>query len=100
MENQHRKISGYRELTQVEIDLMNEIKAFGSQLQTLCEKVQAHIAQQRQACLNEAGTELHDSDEKARLDMAEPEKWAGWAKDCFQSNLMYLTRAVAQPTSF
>ena len=27
MENQHRKITGYRELNQDEIDLMNEIKA-------------------------------------------------------------------------
>lgn len=29
MDNQHRKISGYRELTQAEIDLMNKIKALG-----------------------------------------------------------------------
>ena len=27
MENQHRKIKGYRELSQEEIDLMNRIKA-------------------------------------------------------------------------
>ena len=27
MENQHKKIKGYRELTQAEIDLMNEVKA-------------------------------------------------------------------------
>lgn len=27
MDNQHRKISGYRELSQAEIDLMNRIKA-------------------------------------------------------------------------
>ena len=26
MENQHRKITGYRELSQTEIDLMNKIK--------------------------------------------------------------------------
>ena len=30
MENQHRKISGYRELSQSEIDLMNEVKALGA----------------------------------------------------------------------
>ena len=29
MENQHRKIKGYRELTQEEIDLMNMIKEKG-----------------------------------------------------------------------
>ena len=27
MDNQHKKISGYRDLSQVEIDLMNRIKA-------------------------------------------------------------------------
>lgn len=32
MENQHRKISGYRELSQAEIDLMNKIKAKGVEL--------------------------------------------------------------------
>ena len=31
MENQHRRISGYRELSQTEIDLMNRIKAKGAQ---------------------------------------------------------------------
>lgn len=29
MDNQHRKISGYRELTQEDIDLMNRVKAKG-----------------------------------------------------------------------
>jgi hypothetical protein len=29
MENQHRKITGYRELNQLEIELMNRIKAHG-----------------------------------------------------------------------
>lgn len=29
MENQHRKISGYRELSQEEIDHMNALKALG-----------------------------------------------------------------------
>jgi hypothetical protein len=32
MENQHRKIKGYRELSQEEIDLMNEIKSKGAEL--------------------------------------------------------------------
>ena len=35
MENQHRQIKGYRELTQVEIDLMNEIKTKGAELGNL-----------------------------------------------------------------
>lgn len=33
MENQNRKISGYRELNHEEIELINRIKSFGPQLQ-------------------------------------------------------------------
>lgn len=36
MIEQHKKISGYRDLTQEEIDLMNRIKAFGPELEKLC----------------------------------------------------------------
>ena len=39
MENQHRKIKGYRELNQDEIDLMNEIKDKGSELGELLDKL-------------------------------------------------------------
>ena len=35
MENQHRKISGYRELDQSEIDAMNEIKALGPKIESV-----------------------------------------------------------------
>lgn len=38
MENQHQKIKGYRDLSQEEIDLMNEIKAIGPQVQAVIEK--------------------------------------------------------------
>lgn len=50
MENQHQKIKGYRDLSQEEIDLMNEIKAIGPQVQAVIEKVQNHIATQRYNC--------------------------------------------------
>ena len=39
MENQHRKIIGYRELSQEEIDLMNEIKALGAAIEAVELKV-------------------------------------------------------------
>ena len=39
MENQHQKIKGYRELTQAEIDLMNEVKAKGVELGELVDKL-------------------------------------------------------------
>ncbi len=91
MENQHRKISGYRELSAEEIELMNEVKALGPQIEAVCDKIQAHIFAQRQTA---------DADELARLNKADPERWAAWGRDSMQANLMYLTRAIAQPTFF
>lgn len=98
MENQHRKITGYRELSQEEIDLMNEIKAAGEALRPLLNKIKAHVAAQRYAATVDA--EQGDSYEKDRMDAADPEMWADWAYCTAQNALMYATRAVAQPTSF
>ena len=74
MENQHRQIKGYRELTQVEIDLMNEIKTKGSELGELVNKLR--------------NTEGLD------------QRWVSIGATDFQTGLMALTRSVAQPTFF
>ena len=93
MDNQHRKISGYRELSQTEIDLMNKIKALGPQIQSVVEKIKAHVGEQRLAADS-------NSEEMGRLDAADPEMWVGWGAGSAQLALMQLTRAVAQPTFF
>jgi hypothetical protein len=100
MENQHQKIQGYRDLSQEEIDLMNEIKAIGPQVQVVIEKVQKHISTQRYNCKCDAGQQVHNLDEWERLEAATPERFAAMAKTDFQTGLMYLVRSVAQPTSF
>lgn len=87
MENQNRKISGYRELSQTEIDLMNKIKAVGPELEELVNQIQEH--------LNSQFGHLFDSDQPL-----EPYKWLDMGKTNLQLGLMCLTRAVAQPTSF
>lgn len=74
MENQHRKINGYRELTQAEIDLMNEIKAKGAELGELVAKLRA--------------TEGLD------------QRWVSIGATDLQTGLMALTRGVARPTFF
>lgn len=81
MENQHRKITGYRELSQAEIDLMNEIKAKGAELEALIKKVDE---------VN-SGTDVGDTG---------CYRWSAIAKTDFQTGLMALTRAVAKPESF
>lgn len=40
MDNQHQKITGYRDLSQAEIDAMNEIKALEAQAGELMKRVQ------------------------------------------------------------
>ena len=50
MENQHRKITGYRELNAEEIALMNEIKELGPKLESVIIKVQEHVKKQRDNC--------------------------------------------------
>ena len=85
MDNQHRKITGYRELSQAEIDLMNRIKAKGEELKSLIDDVNASQA----AITQEFGTPD-----------AEAYRWSAIAKTHMQEGLMALTRAVAKPQSF
>lgn len=99
MDNQHRQISGYRELSQVEIDLMNDIKALGPTLDAICSRVSDHLLAQRTANGNEPDDEKAIA-ESARLVAAEPDKWLQAGRDGMQACLMYLTRSVAQPTFF
>lgn len=95
MENQHRKITGYRELSQAEIDLMNEIKAEGARLEELCAKVGKHLDEQS----FETDRAL-DHAAMMRITLAEPGVWVFRARTNLQVALMELTRAVAQPTTF
>ena len=90
MDNQHRKIKGYRELSQEEIDLINEIKAEGVRLEALQEKVKQFNLGFMQSS--------HEAD--GLTQQAESFRWAAIAKTDFQTGLMALTRAVAKPTFF
>lgn len=74
MENQHQKISGYRELSQDEIDLMNEVKAKGVELGELVEKIKAN-----------------ESTDKRRVSIG---------ATALQTGLMALVRSIAKPTTF
>jgi hypothetical protein len=94
MENQHRKITGYRELTAEEIALMNEVKAKGEEMEKLLAKVDCHLANQVLQA-RDAGEE-----EQERLAEAEPRRWFAVGRTHLQEGLMALTRAIAQPTTF
>ena len=74
MENQHRQIKGYRELSEAEISAMNEIKMKGAEIGELVAK-------------------LKDTE---GLD----QRWVSIGATDLQTGLMALTRAVAKPTFF
>ena len=74
MDNQHRRIKGYRELSEAEIALMNDIKELGEALEQLVERLRAtEDIDQRGVSIGATG---------------------------LQTALMALTRAVARPESF
>lgn len=74
MDNQHRHIKGYRELTEEEIDLMNETKELAESCNKLLNKLT--LAE---------GTDMRC----LRL-----------ARDNLQQGFMWAVRAVAKPDSF
>lgn len=74
IDNQHKLIKGYRDLTQGEIDAMNAIKAEGERLRILIEEMR----------------------ENENLD----QRWINIAETNLQQGIMAAVRAVAQPDSF
>ena len=74
MDNQHRKIEGYRELSQEEINLMNKVKIHGEKMGQLIEELRC----------NES------------LD----QRWVSIAETHLQQGTMAAVRSIAQPTTF
>lgn len=74
MENQHRKISGYRELTQKEIDLMNEGKSLAEKCGEFIAKLEAQGATDKR-CVSLGKTNL-------------------------QQGFMWAIRGIAKPSTF
>ncbi len=74
MENQHQKIAGYRDLSQAEIDLMNECKALAVKCGELIDRLQVTDGLD-QRCVSLGKTNL-------------------------QQGFMWAIRGVAQPQTF
>lgn len=87
------RIIGYRQLSEDEQLLINEIKELGEKLKSKCSEIESHLRTQRQM------SEINAA-ERERIDATNPGRWLSIAKTDFQTGLMALTRAVAQPTTF
>ncbi len=74
VENQHRKIKGYRELTEEEIILMNEGKILADQVGAYLDKINV----------------TNETDRR----------WLSIGRTNLQQGFMAVVRAIAKPTTF
>lgn len=74
VDNQHKKIAGYRDLTEEEIAIMNECKRHAVVIGELCTRVE-----------NIGGID---------------KRWAAIAKTDLQKGFMALIRSIAKPETF
>jgi hypothetical protein len=89
MENQHRKIKGYRELSGEEIALMNKVKELGINLQEFVNTLERYQA---------TGNAIFylDTGERLMIDY----DWLQQGKKYMQIGLMCITRSIAKPEFF
>lgn len=81
MKDQHKLIKGYRDLSQEEINLMNEAKALGEQIGALVDK-------------------LDSADFAQTSDQVPDKRSLALAKTNLQQGMMWLVRSIAKPASF
>ena len=74
IDNQHKKIKGYRDLSAVEINAMNDCKLVAIEVGIMCDKVEG----------------MDDVDKR----------WVAIAKTDLQKGFMSLIRAIARPETF
>jgi len=74
MDNQHKLIKGYRDLSQEEIDLINRIKGYAE----------------------EVGEAIEEAEGVDSID----QRWLAIAKTDLQKGFMSLIRSIAKPNTF
>ncbi len=78
MENQHRKITGYRELSQAEIAAMNHVKEIEQSLLKMIGDFEIHVGE----------------------DIKPDHRWLAIARTDLQKGFMALGRAIARPDGY
>ena len=99
MDNQHKLINGYRDLTAEEIALMNEVKAKAEEVGQLVEKLREKLApvEADMAPVQVGGETVMAV---VGFESFEAQRWLTIGQDHLQQGFMALTRAVARPTTF
>lgn len=100
------KITGYRELSTEDINMINEIKSFGLEAAALIARVDRYLQDQENALFDEVGGDADDpfvpggESEYERIQNADAGRWLSMGKTKLQQGFMAITRAVAQPGGF
>ena len=92
-----------RKLDEREIAMITRIEAIGREFKALIDSVEDHLDDQLDIAItlqSNRNDETEGTAEIKRIDQAEPLRWKAKAKSSVQDGLMFLTRAVAQPTTF
>lgn len=98
MDNQHKLITGYRDLTEDEVALMNEVKAKAAEVGVLVERLRGRLPAFK---IEGDPVQVGDQTLIAVSDEAyETDRWMTIGQDHLQQGFMALTRAVARPTTF
>ena len=87
MDNQHKHIKGYRDLSAKEIELMNEGKALAEKCGEYIEKLRAYIP---------PGDEPADHEPGGMLD----QRWISIGATDLQRGFMAVIRGIARPSTF
>lgn len=90
MENQHRLIKSYRDLSQEEIDMMNKIKAHERETLKLLKEVEEYLTKQ-------SGRSISDREARTRMNACQPYRWLSIARHDIETGFMAAVRAIAQP---
>ena len=80
VDNQHKKITGYRDLTEEEIALMNKVKAKAEEVGKLLAEIEG----------------LHADTGQHAIDM----RWLNIGKTDLQKGFMAVVRSIARPDTF
>lgn len=82
MDNQHKHIKGYRDLSKEEIELMNEAKVLAMRVGELCEKLKSLAPPNTQSSIEIDG------------------RWLAIGTTDLQKGFMAVIRAIARPQTF
>lgn len=90
------KITGYRQLSEIEVALINRAKALDTAASLLVDDIAEHLRVQWQTGRLTVGEDLEVA---GRMNNAQPERWLAMGRTDLQVGVMKIVRSIAQPAT-